>query len=166
MPRFLLALLRLCLGAWVGVGCFFVAVIIALRRSDLFEETAKLNHAKVLFPLYYWFLFSLVGAALVAGVLGRSLGNRHRLSESGAAGVDASAEGVSGRTMILVVAVLILALVDWYWIYVPLLAMIHQTTLPASFTVYHRASMWINAANLLVSLAATWSACMPAPRRP
>src|SRR5436190_4780583 len=110
MSRFLLALLRLCLGAWVGTGCFFVAVIIALRRSELFEESAKLNHAKVLFPLYYWFLFSLLTTALVAGVLSCRLWKGRRSSETDASRLESSGpDGITAWPLGLAGAVLILS---------------------------------------------------------
>src|SRR5262245_57509916 len=70
MERVCLAFLRFSLSAWVGIEIFFVAVILNLRYSELFDRMSKFNHPKVLFPIYYAFEFALLGPALACAAVG------------------------------------------------------------------------------------------------
>lgn len=161
MPSLLVSLFRLCLGAWVGVGTFFVFVLLALRRSDLFDAATKLNHAKVLFPLYYPSLFTLLGAALLTGILASLPGKQRPLAPAGQNLAPRSSNRSIRWAVGLVAAILVLSIADWFWVYVPLVAMLDEQVLPPAFSAYHRASMWVNTVNLLLSLSAALLANWP-----
>lgn len=149
MSKFCLTLFRLCLAAWFGIAVFFVSVVVGLRNSPLFEAAVKLNHPKVLFPLYYGFEFGLLATALACGLAARAA----RITR----------ESVSPVALGLLAAALLVAAADYVAIYRPLAEMIARSALPAEFAQYHRWSMWINSANLLVTGAAAGAAVWPLP---
>ncbi|MGQ0633653.1 MAG: hypothetical protein ACT4QC_03505 [Planctomycetaceae bacterium] len=150
MPTWGLLLFRLCLAAWVGVCCFFLATVIGLRRSELFTEEVMLNHPRVLFPLYYAFQFGLLGGALACAWLARGHVETRRASFRWAVTLTASA--------------LLIAFVDYALVYRPLAAMILQAPLPPSFSTYHHASRWINTGT--TALCAVAAALAVWPGRP
>jgi hypothetical protein len=147
MQRFAVFLSRFCVTAWVGVATFFVTIVVQLRGSPLFPEPIKLNHPKVLFPLFYSFEFGLLGTAAVAAVVAWQFSPAKTTRSA------------------LLVGLLGLALaigaVDWYAVYRPLSAMLESTVLPANFRAYHTASRWINTAELVISAAAGCVAVWP-----
>lgn len=140
MQRVCLAFLQFCLSAWAGIAIFFVTVVVGLRQSDLFAPEVKFNHPKVLFPLYYSFEFALLGTALVcmlAGLGNPRLGRVRRLVLFG-----------------LVAAAVATAVADYAFVYQPLVAMMMSQSLPAGFDTLHRASRWLNAGILGLTLVA------------
>ncbi|MSR58218.1 MAG: hypothetical protein EXS05_11145 [Planctomycetaceae bacterium] len=150
MSRLCLTLSRLCLTAWVGIGVFFVMALLRLRNPDLFSATALLNHPRVLFPLFYQFEFGLLGLALVVGAIARLQGAGRRTFQIG---------------LWLAAAALMLATVDYLWVYRPLSEMIERPVLPPEFTQLHHRSRWINTAGLLIATAAACLALWPEPPR-
>ena len=149
MSKLCLMLFRLCLAAWFGVAVFFVSVVLELRNSTLFDAAVKLNHPKVLFPLYYGFEFGLLGTAFACGLAARA--------------ARTTPEAVRSAALGLLAAALLVATTDYLVIYRPLAEMIASSALPAEFAQYHRWSMWINAANLLLTGAAAVVALWPRP---
>jgi hypothetical protein len=147
MQRIAWFISQFCVTAWVGIGSFFVAVVISLRGSPLFSDDIKLNHPRVLFPLFYGFEFGLLGTAALAAFAAWQLAP------------------VKNRRATLVACLLGLALaiaaVDWYAIYLPLSEMLEATDLPANFRAYHTASRWINTAGLIVAVGAACAALWP-----
>jgi hypothetical protein len=142
MPRICLAFLRFCLSAWVGIGVFFVVVVISLRQSELFTAQVKFDHPRVLFPLYYSFELMLLGTALLCSVA-----------------CLAHPEFTRGRKatlLALVIAAVALAVWDFASIYQPLIAMMAKKPLPAEFQALHSLSRWINGAVLVLSFIAAW----------
>jgi len=146
--RACLGLVRFCLSAWVGIAAFFVVLVIELRQSELFPETIKLNHPRVLFPLYYGFEFGLLGTALIC-----------------AAAYAWGAKAGAGRRRALfglVFAAVLLAACDYGIIYRTLVEMMQTAQLgetglpqlPARFHELHRMSRWINEAVLALTGAA------------
>ena len=65
------SLSRVCAAAVFGAGVMFVVEVVGLRGSMHFDEATKLNHAKVLFPLYYQVAGGGLSAAIILGLLGR-----------------------------------------------------------------------------------------------
>lgn len=147
MSRFALLVCRLCVTAWVGTATFFVVVVLELRRSQLFSDRIKLEHPKVLFPLFYEFEFGLLGVALLAAFAVWKL--------------SSTKERRSFLLPGLIGAALLIAVADWYWIYRPLTAMLESSTLPETFRAYHTASRWVNTAGLAISAAAACIALWP-----
>ena len=63
-----LVALRLGTTAWLGAGVMFLAILLGLRGSPLFDVATKDQHPRVLFPRYYLVEFVCLGLAL-AGAL-------------------------------------------------------------------------------------------------
>jgi hypothetical protein len=147
MQRVCLALLRFCLSAWVGIAIFFVTVVIDLRHSDLFLDEVKLNHPKVLFPLYYAFEFALLGPALVCA----------------AAGLRNARIPAARRWLVLALvgAATGIAVWDYTFVYRTLMAMMASNVLPAEFIPLHRHSRWWNEGVLGISVVAASLALWP-----
>ena len=145
MQRACLGLVRFCLSAWVGIATFFVVLVIELRQSELFPETIKFNHPRVMFPLYYGFEFGLLGTALIC-----------------AAACAWSAKAGAGRRRTLfglVFAAVLLAACDYAIVYRTLIdimqtAQLGETglpQLPPRFHELHHISRWINEAVLALT---------------
>lgn len=140
MRQLALVAARFCISAWVGVATFFVTVVIQLRGSPLFTDPIKLNHPKVLFPLFYGFEFGLLGVAFAGAAVGCVL---------------SAARPHRDRLFLgLIVLALGIGIVDWYWIYRPLAVMLDSGVLPENFRAYHTASRWLNTAALGVAVVA------------
>lgn len=145
MPRVCLALVRFCLSAWVGIATFFVVLVIELRQSELFPETIKFNHPKVLFPLYYGFEFGLLGLALAAAAV--------------CAWSVKVAVGKQRMLFAMVLAGILLAGCDYGFIYRPLFEMMQGAEtgpgglplLPPRFHELHRTSRWLNEGILVLT---------------
>ena len=150
MQRIFLALLRFALSAWVGIALFFVTVILSLRYSKLFTDPVKINHPKVLFPLYYGFAFTLLGIALFCAV----------------AGVWNAAAGLIRRYILLALvgASFAVALLDYTVVYRDLVKILDDPeAIPAAqFIARHQASRRLNEALLALSIAAAITAHWPA----
>ncbi|MDA1016865.1 MAG: hypothetical protein O3A00_20705 [Planctomycetota bacterium] len=155
MKSFCLLVARFALPAWFGAATLFVITSVREQVSQAFDFATKDQLALVRFPAYYWFGFVLVGVSLACLVAARS----H--------------SAVSTRRMRwsvgLVIASLCLMVVDYFYIYEPLAALIHPVgqervgQFLADFTAYHNASKYINfldgclcmAAGLLISTPRT-----------
>ena len=130
------SLSRVCAAAVFGAGVMFVVEVIGLRGSMHFDETTKLNHARVLFPLYYQVAGGGLSAAIILGLLGRFGGRR----------------GVAYFSLLGMSWVILAA--DYEWVYRPLAAMLEQASLPENFRLLHTLSRWTNTIVLACSLAA------------
>ena len=147
MQRVCLAFLRFCLAAWVGIATFFVMVVMGLRQSELFNDAAKFNHPKILFPLYYSFEFATLGTALVCTLAG--MGNAR------------IARARRFAALVFVGAAVGLALWDYAVVYRTLADMMAANVLPAEFKGLHEQSRWLNAAVLGFSTIAAILALWP-----
>jgi hypothetical protein len=143
----LLTTLRVVLGAWTGAALMFVGVVTSLRYSPLFDDQTKLDHPRVLFPLYYTVAFSAIGAAVVLTVLAWP-SIRRRVA------FPASLLG-------LVVLTAVLLAVDYAAVYLPLVEMMTQPGLPHTFQGVHRWSIVLNSVNIVLMLGATIAAGWP-----
>ncbi|MFN0056006.1 MAG: hypothetical protein ACKV0T_28000 [Planctomycetales bacterium] len=141
-----LTLCRLCLGAWVGVAPFFVVLVVALRGSDLFTAETKLNHPRILFPIFYRFEFALLGLALGFGLCAWRGGFRRPALRA---------------ALWLLVSALAIATIDYLAIYAPLDAMLDPAAREPSFRMYHQLSQWVNLSNMLVCTVAAGLAVWP-----
>jgi hypothetical protein len=136
----------------VGIAIFFVTIVLSLRYSDLFTDPVKINHPKVLFPLYYGFEFTLLGIALICA----------------AAGLWSAVFGVVRRfaLLALVGAAFALALLDYTVVYRELVKILADPeAIPVSqFAARHQASRRLNEAMLALSIAAAVAAHWPSAR--
>jgi|SRR5579872_379071 len=131
MQRACLGILRFCLAAWLGIAVFFVMLVVDLRQSNLFAEATKFDHPKVLFPLYYRFELTLLGAALVCAFVGLWSGTLGRPRKF--------------AIMQLVFVAMALALWDYAMIYRELLDLMNgPPPLPPAFHTLHRLSRGFN----------------------
>ncbi|MBW3540198.1 MAG: hypothetical protein KY476_08005 [Planctomycetes bacterium] len=139
---------RVALAAWVGAAGLFVATSIREVRPRQagfeFEFDSRTRDRLVVlrFPMYYACGFALVGVGAAAGVAARrhpALGRRRGSVACG-----------------LALAALATMLVDYFFVYRPLEAMILPAggAKPASFVALHEASKWINAFDVSLCLAA------------
>jgi hypothetical protein len=137
-----LVVARFSLAAWVGAATLFIVTSIREVRSSELDSATRSILAAVRFPSYYGFGFSLL---LAAGLCFPAAWRHPRVGR-----VRMRLAGGLGC------AALVLMTVDYFLIYPPLAAIVAQPAAarPASFTTYHTASMWINAANLLAAAAA------------
>ncbi len=147
MQRVVLAFLRFCLSAWVGIAIFFVMVVIDLRHSKLFDDEVKFNHPKILFPLYYGCEFALLGPAFVCAGVGL---RKARLPR-----------GRAWALLAFVTVALAIAVWDYTIVYRSLMAMMTSNVLPAEFIRLHQQSRWLNEAGLGVSIVAAILALWP-----
>lgn len=144
---------RMALAGWVGAAVLFVWTGIHEVTADLSPLAASPVRdalVAVRFPVYYRFGWMMVGSGwlcvllLPGGVVGSVRRKRAVLLLSGAA--------------------LGLMLVDYFWIFTPLLEMVTPPgrVRPAEFVTYHKASMWINAADVGLCFAAAVLLCRAA----
>ncbi|MCA9015918.1 MAG: hypothetical protein KDA77_11355 [Planctomycetaceae bacterium] len=144
-----LVLTRFCLSAWVGAAVIFVINGVQDVTFQPFDSLVRDQLITLHFPVYYtiaWVL--LVGSFLgCLGIRGKELISRRR----------------ANLILGLVVIALGISLIDYFWIYTPLEAMITPpgSPRPAEFRTYHQASKYINSVNILLSLTAAILANLP-----
>ena len=152
MAKIGIMLARLSLAAWIGAASLFVVTGV----REVTTENPILNNSPVKdalvgvrFPAYYAFGFTLV---VISGI-GLLLGHRQA--------------GLSKRQFVvsfsLLVIGLLLMVVDYFWIYQPLLEMVTPAggAKPAEFVKYHEASKHINVVDLAILLIVTVMICWP-----
>lgn len=151
MQRWSKTVARLSLVGWIGAAIFFVAVAIRPIRSPELDSLSKALLANLLFPGYYAFGFTLLTVGWVSTILSTPRRWSWQLA--------------------WVTLALVIASVDWIWIYSPLAEMtrrqwVEQAAPTADFRAYHVASMIINSAGMLCGSIAAVLACIPDPPRP
>lgn len=153
MRSFGLALSRFCASAWVGAATLFVVTSVREVTFPAFDSATRSALASLRFPAYYGFGFGLVGGAFVASLF---------------APVVISGSSARMRLYQCLLAAALLAMVaDYAFIYTPLAEMTAaaESARPANFATYHRASMYVNAAQLGLCFIASFIVCWPAARR-
>jgi hypothetical protein len=154
MRSFLLTVCRFSIAAWVGGAALFVMTSIIEQSGPNFDSVIRDHLALMRFPFYYGFGFSLVGVSLLAG----------------GAAVGHPAVGRKSATTFLICTSLamILMLVDYVWIYQPLIELITPagTVKTADFITYHKASKYINEIDLTLCLVAALAICWPTASQP
>lgn len=158
-PRTLgLVALRLGSTCWVGAGVMFLAILLGLRGSPLFDAATKDQHPRVLFPRYYLVEFACLGLGL-AGALAADWGARTN------PGAPPRPRGrFPGPTVWLGLA-LVAALMDYFVLYCPLADMLGRPPYPDSFRRLHEWSRWVNSGILLLTLVASVQSLSPSRER-
>jgi hypothetical protein len=153
-----LVALRLGTTAWLGAGVMFLAILLGLRGSPLFDVATKDQHTRVLFPRYYLVEFVCLGLAL-AGALA-SAGRIKSIPEN----PTLPAFRLPGPTVWLGLA-MVAALMDYFVLYRPLAEMLGQPPYPDSFRRLHEWSRWVNSGILLLTLVASLQSLWPTRER-
>lgn len=142
MQSFSLVLIRFCLSAWVGAAVIFVITGVQDVTFKPFDSVVRDQLISLHFPVYYTIAWVLLVGSFLGG-----LGIRNK-------------KGISRRRSNLVICfvaiILSTSLVDYFWIYCPLEAMITPpgSPRPAEFHTFHQASKYINSLMILISLIA------------
>ncbi len=144
-----LTISRFAVAAWVGAAVLFVVTSLMEVLSPELDSTTKTALALLRFPAYYACGFVLLITALIGGLV------TCRTS-------DAVGRATKIAVGLLTVA-LLLMLADYIWIYGPIVSMIEipQAARPANFQDYHKASMYINTADVGLCFVAALLLCRP-----
>jgi hypothetical protein len=127
----------------------FLALLLSLRASDLFDAETKDNHPRVLFPAYYALEFPTLALAAVAGLVARCAPRK------ATPGFQESTHPPLPRwPVILTLAALGIAITDYVVVYRPLAEMLGRPPYPARFQTLHESSRWLNTAILLLTATA------------
>jgi hypothetical protein len=142
MPRAALFLARFCSSAWIGAATLFVIVgILEVTRGGL-DSTTKDILVGIRFPPFY------VAGAVLAGLawIGTCVAKDH----------PELPRRRRAFAIVALIAVLVLMVVDYFWIYSPLAAMVNPPgrAKPSVFVTYHEASKYINLAGLIFAWTA------------
>lgn len=137
-----LILTRFCLSAWVGAAVIFVINGVQDVTFQPFDSLVRDQLISLHFPVYY-----TVGWVLLTGAFLGSLGIRSKQLLS---------RWKTNLILGLIVLTLAISLIDYFWIYQPLEAMITPpgSPRPAQFRNYHQASKYINSVNILLTFIA------------
>jgi predicted histidine transporter YuiF (NhaC family) len=142
---------RFCVAAWVGAAVLFVITSVSEVTSDYKSMTSDIENilATIRFPPYYVMGFLLVTIGTVS--CGLYLKHPHGRSKR------------MGICMMLLILALITMLVDYVFVYLPLVEMITppERAKPAGFSSYHNASKYINAFDVGLCLIAALLLCLP-----
>lgn len=153
MQSVCLILTRFCLSAWVGAAVIFVINGVQDVTFQPFDSLVRDQLISLHFPIYY-----TVGWFLLTGAFLGSLGIRSKLLLP---------RWKANLILGLIVLTLSISLVDYFWIYQPLEAMITPpgSTRPAQFRNYHQASKYINSLNILLTFIAAVLVNLPVLRQ-
>lgn len=146
-----LVALRLGSTAWLGAGVMFLAILLGLRGSPLFDAATKDQHPRVLFPRFYLVEFVCLGLALAG-----ALASAGRAKPRPASPLFRRL----GPTVWLGLA-MAAALMDYFVLYRPLAEMLGQPPYPDSFRRLHEWSRWVNSGILLSTLVASLQSLWP-----
>lgn len=149
MQRFAAAVARTAIAAWFGAATIFTSVLMGLRYSPLFTDEIKLNHPRVLFPVYYSTAAIFIGLAAIGCCIGWK-----RLRPT-----------MSAPRMFVTFFALLAAvqLADYVLVYLPLVEMMQADVLPQpAFKNQHRLSIVLNVACLALTSVAAILANFPA----
>ena len=153
-----LLLLRLGTTSWVGAGVMFLAILLGLRGSPLFDAATKDQHPRVLFPRYYTLEFICLGTGLAGALL--SGGS----SPSPSPPPSPPRRRLAGPALWLGLA-MAAALMDYFVLYRPLEEMLGRPPYPDSFRRLHEWSRWVNSGILLLTAVASLQSLWPPRER-
>ena len=151
MRSLYLTMARFCVTAWVRAAVLFVITSVREVTSDYQIVTSDIKNilTTIRFPSYYvmGFLLITVGAVSCGLYLKHPQGRSKRM----------------GFCMMLLILALMTMLVDYVFVYLPLVEMITppERAKPAGFEFYHNASKYINAFDIGLCLIAALLLCMP-----
>jgi hypothetical protein len=149
MRAFWLITARLSLAAWVGAAVLFVVVGVREITSAELDALTRDRLALIRFPAYYACGFLLLALGLVSSLL--------------AIGHVAIGRNRAVTAAVLILTALLIFAADYWFIYLPLVEMIHPLGQPRSpeFERYHHLSEAVNAVQLLAALVAAALLCWP-----
>jgi hypothetical protein len=153
-----LVLLRLGTASWVGAGVMFLAILLGLRGSPLFDAATKDQHPRVLFPRYYTLEFVCLGIGLLGALLAQPR------PTAPAEPVPVRKRRFPGPAVWLGLA-MGAALMDYFVLYRPLAEMLGRPPYPDSFRRLHEWSRWVNSGILLWTLLASLQSLWPSRDR-
>lgn len=148
LSQFLTVAARVLLSGWVGGAVLFVITSVAEQSHPGFDSFIRDQLATIRFPLYYQFCWFTLGTSLFCTVTGLLIQPHPRTSR-----LRISA--------ILSCISLLIAIIDYQWIYRPLQALISppgQTRTPA-FTTLHEQSKLANETHLAIALVSAIFLC-------
>jgi len=136
----------------------FLAILLGLRGSPLFDAATKDQHPRVLFPRFYLVEFVCLGLA-TAGALASAGRVQSHPEDSTTAALRFPGPAVwLGLAMAA-------ALMDYFVLYRPLAEMLGQPPYPDSFRRLHEWSRWVNSGILLLTLVASLQSLWPTRER-
>lgn len=154
MVRAALFLARFCTSAWIGAATLFVIVGVLEVTSGGFDAATKDSLVGIRFPPFYRAEATLIGLAWAGACLAEfhpELPSRRR-----------------ALAILCLLAVLALMVIDYRWIYTPLIGMVTPPGQPkaSAFVHYHQASKYINLLGLSFTFIAAVALNWPAKRDP
>jgi hypothetical protein len=166
MSGIAITLARFASAAWVGAAVLFVTIAVWEVRYPEFDSATKDTLALLRFPAYYVFGFVLVGTALLGAVLAFASTRPLNASreDSGRSAENRGGKKRLGATAGLLAISLALMVADFFAVYRPMVEMITPPgrARPAEFRTYHRASVWLNTADVALCAVAAVLLCWPA----
>ncbi|MBT4863701.1 MAG: hypothetical protein HON53_01090 [Planctomycetaceae bacterium] len=149
MRSFLLTVCRFSMAAWVGGAALFVVTSVIEQSGPNFDSEIRDHLALMRFPFYYGFGFSLLGVGLLSGLA--------------ACGHPSVSKKIATAFFACASLAMILMVVDYVWIYQPLVELITPagSAKSAEFVTYHKASKYINEIDLTLCLVAALAICWP-----
>lgn len=139
---------RVLLSGWVGGAVLFVITSVAEQSHPGFDSFIRDQLATIRFPLYYQFCWLTLGTSLICTLIALLIQPRPRNSRLA---LSATLSCIS----------LLLAAIDYQWIYRPLQTLISppgQTRTPA-FTTLHEQSKLANETHLAIALVSALILC-------
>ena len=150
MGNNLIAFSRFLISAWIGGAVLFVITgVQEITNKDLSSDIRDVL-ALIRFPTYYLFGFVLVSACFMMTI---------RVSKH----YEVSRIRLKCFQILLFVSLLVMA-GDYFLVYSPLRQMIIESkggARPENFQIYHKISMYVNAAHLSLSTVAAILICWP-----
>jgi hypothetical protein len=152
MPSVALFVARSAVTAWVGAALLFVVVGVNEVVHGGFSSEIRDQLVVIRFPWFYRFGFGLIGAALLG-----------TLCAAGHDEMPARRRWVAAGLLFAAVAVMT---AEYFAVYLRLAALVTPPGKPRTveFMTYHRASMWVNFADLALCLLAAGLLNWPARR--
>jgi len=156
---------RLAAAAWVGAAALFVVTAVREVTCPDFDSPTKDALVLLRFPAYYTFGFSLVAIALV-GSIASVAGVARRTESSGSQDLKRERRRLQTASGLLACALLVMG-IDFATVYGPLAEMITPPGRArlAEFRTYHRASVWLNMADVGLCALAAALLCWPSSDR-
>jgi hypothetical protein len=145
---------RTSIAVWVGAAVLFVVVGISEVVHSSFESDIRDQLVVIRFPWFYRFGITLIALSLLATLAAEPGGDFSRRMKI--------------VTSWLLAAALMLMIAEYFSVYLKLAELVTPPGKPRTpdFIAYHRASMWLNLANLGICTVAmallNWPARLPA----
>ncbi len=141
MLKLSLFLARFTITSWFGAAVLFVVLTVFEIISGQFESIVLDGLVLMRFPIYYAFTFVLLAVGLAAGVVCWVL----------------SQGKICKLFSVLIAISLSILIVDYFWVYLPLEAMLTPlgSPRPQDFPFYHKLTEILNSVAMLINLTAS-----------